>query len=759
MNRLKRVTITIAALVLGWLCPWLPPVQGSSYYRDDPAEPWHIAADTVIYDDRDNVYIGRGNVSITKTHRNLSADVVRFDQKRMQAEAAGNVVLIVGNDVFTGSRVQIDLNRETGTLYQGSIFLAQNHFHIKGEKIEKLGPATYAAQMATLTSCDGQRPDWKITGRKINVTVEGYGAITHGAFWVGPLPVLYSPLFFFPAKTKRQTGLLAPQIGYSERTWESYSQPFFWAINDSSDATFYVNHMERRGTRGGVEYRYLWSQDAYGTLMLDGFKDEKIDNGQAESSQLWGFIGDTAPRPNQDRWWLRMKHDQVLAKAFNLRLDLDLVSDQDYLHEFRSGYMGFDYTDAYFSKTFGRDLDTDDETARLNRLLVSRLWPAWSLNAESRWYDDVINRRQNDINAQVQQLPVVQLASARQQVARTPFYYDLESLYSYTYKEQMRRRHMADVHPRAYLPVRYKNILALEPSVGVRETAWYMDHDDTTAAATDDALSRELYDARLDLSSQISRVFSLGSRRYDRLKHAIRPQITHEYIPGIDESRYPDTVGERNRVTYWLTQFFTLRSRSNQEGQGQTGEDRAWDHRYRQLARLQVGQSYDINEAREDNPFNRADPSRRMPFSPVIADVIFAPSRYVAIEADAARSPYHSYYDFHNVGAIFADRRGDQLTVEHRYRHDFSETFFTELQVVLTDRLSTFADYERNLHDDRDISYGAGFFYQSQCWSFQFEYVEEDDDRRYALMVHLEGLGQLGRKATARKLENPLETE
>jgi len=731
--------------------------QGSldaSVYRDDPSVPWHIAADEILFDDRENVYIAKGNVSITKPRRNLSADWVRFDQRNMKAEARGNVVLVAGNDVFTGARAEIDLTYETGTLYQGTVFLSQNHFHIKGERIEKLGPATYAAEKASVTTCDGNRPDWKITGRKLNVTVEGYGSITHGTMWAGPIPFVYAPLFFFPAKTKRQTGLLAPQFGYSERTWESYTQPFFWAISDSSDATFYINHMERRGTRPGVEYRWAIAEDSFGTLMADGFNDAKIDNGLGESSRLWGYTGDGALRPNKDRWWLRMKTDHRFANDFNLMLDIDLVSDQDYLQEFKDGYMGFEKTDDYFTKTFGRDLDTEDETARLNRMLVNRIWPAWSLNAETRWYDDVVNRRQGGVNGQVQQLPLVQFTGAKQKLAGSSFYFDMDSAYEYTYQEQRRRRHRADLYPRVYYPTRFQRYLAVEPSVGARETVWYMDHDDTTPASKDSDLSRHIYDTRLDLSSQVYRIFDFNTDAYDRIKHAVRPRIVHDYLPSHNQNRFPDTVAKRNVVTYSLTNFFTLRSRPTEDPNAAAPE--AMLPHYRQFSRFRVLQSYDINAAKDDDTATRADANRRTPFSPVVAELLFAPTPYLSLEADAARSPYHGHYDYHNVGAAVADRRGDRLTVEHRYRHKTSETIFSELEIVLTPKLSTYVDYERNRRDDRDVSHGIGFFYESQCWAFQAEYVEEEDDRRYAFMIHFEGLGKIGKGIQARKLENPM---
>jgi LPS-assembly protein len=81
--------------------------------KDDPKAPWHIIADEIHYDDTINQYIAKGNVTITKQGKNLSADYVRFDQKNMKAFATGHVIMTAGQDILTGSRMEMDLNAET----------------------------------------------------------------------------------------------------------------------------------------------------------------------------------------------------------------------------------------------------------------------------------------------------------------------------------------------------------------------------------------------------------------------------------------------------------------------------------------------------------------------------------------------------------------------------------------------------------------------------------------------------------------------
>jgi len=428
--------------------------ESSQLFKDDKNVPWHIVADEITYDDKMKVYTGTGQVVITKKNKNLSADYVLFDQSTMEVSADGHVVMTVGENILTGSRMEMNLDAETGTVYDGTIFLQENHFYIKGDKIQKVGEDSYTADKASVSSCDGDQPAWKITGRNLKITVEGYGVVKHAALWAKKVPVLYTPYLVFPAKLKRQSGLLAPQFGYDDRKGAVYLQPLYWAINESSDATFYSHFMSQRGEKLGAEYRYVLDEQSKGTLMFDFLDDRKVDDGSPGSDQ-WGFDGDDVLRPNSDRYWFRAKHDQALPSGFLARLDIDYVSDQDYLREFQYGYNGFDETRAYFNKVFGRELDEYDNPVRLNRLNVNRNWSLYSLNAELRWYDDVINRRQSETDDTLQQLPAITFDGAKQKILTSPFYFDLKSEYTYFYSEDALRGHRGDVYPRLYLPYLY----------------------------------------------------------------------------------------------------------------------------------------------------------------------------------------------------------------------------------------------------------------------------------------------------------------
>jgi len=747
------ILIPIIMLILTFNC------KAASFkpeFDNNTEAPWHITADDLSYDKKTGQYIAMGNVIITKQEKRLTADFVRFDQQTMNVLADGHVIMTVKEDVLTGSRMEINLEAEVGTIYNGTLFISKNHFYISGDTIRKTGKDTYDIDKASATTCDGDNPAWKITGRNLKVTLEGYGFVQHAALWAKKVPVIYSPFFVFPAKIKRQSGLLPPQIGYSDRKGEMYLQPFFWAINESSDATFYVHHMERRGDKIGLEYRYIPDDQSKGILMYDFLNDMKTDDGTGESSDKWGYEDDDELRPNSDRYWFRMKHDQAMPFGFFAKLDIDIVSDQDYLTEFKRGHTGFEETDSYFNKNFGRDIDDYNDSTRVNRLNLNKIWTKYSLNAEARWYDNVINRRWKDTDTTLQKLPFVDFNALKQQIFNSPLYFDLDSGYTYFYRQDgtedlTRRGHRMDVHPRVYLPYRFKNYFNIEPSLGVTETIWYVDKDDQSLSEKEETQSREIYDIKLDLSTDIFRVYDANGKHISKIKHLIRPQVIYDYISPMNQEKYPnfdslDRIDKKNLITYSITNTFTSRSQKHaaDKHSPKNENDQPIGYEYDQFCRLKLEQSYDINEEKEDNPSKWANQKSKEPFSPVHLEFELIPNRYFSLRGDAEWSPYDNRLQSHNVWVNLSDKRGDKLFIEHRYEYDSIKSIYLHLDLILSDRLSSYGEYERNIHEQKDILSSLGFLYRAQCWSINLMYSDEDDDSRYAFMINLYGLGEFG---------------
>ncbi len=721
-----------------------PPVLADSppVHASGPA--WQVDADRLEYDQVNKAYLAFGNVRIQQEDYTLSADKIQLNSDTHQAQAEGNVRLVSGRDVLSGRRLLFNLDDKTGTLTDGDVFLSRNHLYLRSREIRKTGPQTYTASKVQITSCDGDHPDWKLTGSDFKVTIEGYGTARNAALWAGRVPVLYSPYLIFPVKLQRQSGLLLPVIALSDRRGTEYTQPFFWAIGDSSDATLYAHTMTLRGVRTGIEYRYVASEETFGTMMVEGFDDDKVDDGTDDATERWGYGDDNEVRLNTDRYWFRMKHDQALAGDFNAKLDLDVVSDQDYLNEFRGSYNGYSDTSGYFQRTFGRELDDYNDPVRLNRLNLNRIWNRYTFNADLRWYDDVIKRRNNEPDNTLQQLPRISFDGVKQPLGGSPLYHDLTSSYTYFYRIDGPRGHRGDLYPRLYYPFDLFDGVSIEPSAGLRQTFWQVDFDELSPGKESESHSRTIYDLRLDISSEFYRIFDFSMAGSDRLKHTVTPEVIYEFTPDQDQTDLPqfdtiDTIESRNLITYGITNTFTARTPLERAGE-QTG------YRYTPFLRFKVDQSFDIDKDQENDP---------EPFSDIGAELDLTPGKYISIDADARWSVYAYQFETINSALIFWSPRGDLLSADYRYTRetvdgadDGIETLVLGGEWHVSDMWQARGGLEQNLIDHRLIETRLGVSYRSQCWGldfdYQVEYTGERDNHSVTVMFNLLGLGSIG---------------
>jgi LPS-assembly protein len=420
------------------------------------------------------------------------------------------------------------------------------------------------------------------------------------------------------------------------------------------------------------------------------------------------------------------------------------VSDQDYLREFYSGYSGYRDSDRYFLDEWGRGLEDRTESVRRNQLNLNTTWQQFSLNADIRWYDDVIIRKNNDPDPTLQMLPHVEFDSSRTELPQTPFYLDLDSSYDYFWRDIGTKGHRMDLHPRFYYPVELLKYLAFEPSVGVRETAWQVEkYEDEDPERDDHFEYRTVFDFKADLSTEFSRVYDMGSRTVRKIRHAVRPQVVYDYIPVPDQDDYPyfegiDRIEEQHILTYSITNYFTAKTITPQEA-GTNEREHSQKSCYDDFCRIKLWQSYDIREAR-----GHVESGKKRPFSDIEGEVELRLSDYVDLDADVAWSPYDGNFTSYNALLALGNDRGDNAFIDYRYTRGETESIRARLNVKLFDPVSAYCEAERDLKDTQGVETVVGFRYEPQCWSIDIGYTRDSaiDSYGYLFEIKLHGLGK-----------------
>ena len=753
MTRSNSVGIPKAWIVLFWIslaCFLLIPASGSAEkanslmqglssesFKSKTQEMWKIEAERISYDKKRKVYEAEGNVRITSEDRSIQANWARLYNETQEVRLRGDVLVRYGADWLKGEEVEWNLETETGRVDGGLVYLAENHFYVEGEHIAKIGPLQYKLHDGFITTCDPDRADWKVRYQELKIDADGITWAKHTSFWIGSIPVLYSPFVALPIQRNRQSGFLVPWGGYSDLNGLQGEVPFFWAIREDMDATFFGRYMEERGWMSGLEYRIANRTWGEGTWIFNYLHD------QADKSHL-ADLG--YPFETKGRYWIRSRHTVALPQEIEAHVDLDLVSDRNFLREFEDGSSSWSYSNDAFLKASGRGiLDDETITARESDLYVNKRSDSTLLYLNATYWDQTDPALDEQT---LQRLPALAFNVAPSWIGDRDFYYDVQSAFVNYWREEGDQGQRLDINPRVHYPFRWSGYLDLEPSVGLRATAYSVEWQDDSLSGWQ---GRFLPDVRLELTSRLNRVYPLNMGNFIAVQHAFRPELIYEYMPEVDQDELPDfdssdKIEERHGISYGFTNFLTTKvNERDAKGNPVTS--------YRELARMRIFQTLNIRRSATNLRFGpdqeflirRGDEGEKRRFSNVNVLLDILPTRYVTLTYDAGFSPEDAGAAHHSLYSTLASGRGDFLRIGYQYWEDTPiDELIAESDIKILPNLyfNTYHDYS---FDQKELfEQGYGVKYQHGCWGVRLVYEKEADDQRVALSVNLLGLGEVG---------------
>jgi LPS-assembly protein len=704
--------------------------------KDIAEGPVRIEADRITYDEDEGTLHATGKVVITFSRGFLKADTVVLNRGTNMALAEGQVLVHSDQDVLEGEKVLFNIVTKNGTATDGKIYIALNHMHVKGERIEKKGEATYRCENATVTTCDGINPDWRILGSDLDVTIDGYGVLKHGRFLAGNVPIFYIPYFVFPAKTTRQSGFLPPLFTFStDKDGTDVELPFFWAISESADATFYQRYMEKRGYKQGVEFRYFLSPETFGTLYADYISDRKwITKPDEWVSRDW--------QGDRTRWSFYLNHETNFGSGFSLRSDIRHVSDHWYFRDFSSyNYYLSNYSQSGETRFRRVSFLGNESLGSLNSMVrLTKDWSLYNLTALVSHTDDFTSL---DNKATLQAYPVVTLAGFRQPLFKSPLLWQFNATYVNFYRQEGLKGHLWELNPSLSLPIKLGPYAQATATAGYLGSIW--ERTDSGTDAGDKSGNRQEFPLGASLSTEFNRVFVVGGPDkigVEKIMHAIKPEIFYNYnfIPNItSQERAPDYLarfGYQNSLTYTLTNTLISRKR------GANGTIS-----YQQMMRLLLGQTYNLLENTRE--VTGVDGDIRRPLSDVIVELDLTPIPNFSLIARNAYSVNYGDWPTSNYSMTVFDNRGDLLSLGYlntkTLGYNVKQTVMEELNLFLKASVTSSLDaiylLRKNLLDRKTIESTYGVKYSKQCWSVELRVSSMENYMIVMVYFSLLGLG------------------
>lgn len=210
-----------------------------------------VFAKKAIRRNEGKIFEAIGNAVIIHGEETLYGHAAKFDVEKGLFEINGNVRYITKDLTLYGS--YLNYSTKDGKMLIDNARLITPGYRIVARKVRKVGVNDYIAEEAEFTTCKDCTESWTVYGEKVFVTTNQYVRVRNALLRVKGADFFYLPYVIFPIKNERETGVLFPTISTSGDF--SYAQPWFWAINQSTDMTLTPTIWASEGWGGDVEFR------------------------------------------------------------------------------------------------------------------------------------------------------------------------------------------------------------------------------------------------------------------------------------------------------------------------------------------------------------------------------------------------------------------------------------------------------------------------------------------------------------------------
>ncbi|MEO8382343.1 MAG: LPS assembly protein LptD [Acidobacteriota bacterium] len=720
-----------------------------------------IAPGGVTEGEKDQYAIFSGGVTIEYQDIKLVADKVTFNQRTRDVVAEGNVIIDQGPTRITATQAIYNLNSKTGTFFN-STGTMDPAMYFSGDRIEKVDEDTYRLTNGVFTSCDLDRPAWSFHVGNADVTLDDYARMRNISFRAGGIPVFWTPRLIWPTKRDRSQGFLIPRARFSDTFGTRLETGYFVPFGESVDATLYADVSSEKYFGGGIELRYVPSEN----IKIGDLRARFVNN---------------APEKRLE-WKYEFKHAQEnLPGGFRGVVDMQDYSRLDFFRDYDDDTNILTksniYSSAYLTKnrpTYSLNVLADRRDYEL--LQVDPNNPAAVVTARQRY----------------EQLPSLQFRMYPRRVAGTPFYFTLESsssrLRTGGVDPQGQRTIDADyfrtdIFPTVSMRLRTPQWLAVKPQLAVRQTTYTASLQRICDPVEGEAPSaeclacelnpnlavcsrRELRDdegiSRFYAQGQVevvgpsmSKVFNRSAGGFSRFKHIIEPRVRYIYtsdvknqaeIARFDSVDTPFLPIVRDSVEYSLTQRII--------GKEATKEGNA-----RELLSFALRQSVALSD-----PFTRTGTSgvAENKFTPLLATLRFNPYQTVTVDANASFGNVSHQADSMSLSAnlVGTGKQADKylgFTYFASFDTPGSDDGRSQIRInsgsfLIRDRLRADVQLNYDVTEGRFLEHRYLTGWTGSCYGIALEYrryrlfgaTETKERASYGVAITLKNVGTIG---------------
>jgi len=279
-----------------------------------------ILSDKAFHKSSENSYEAHGNVIIKLKTDSIYGEKASLSP--LKAQVWGNVRYVGPQITLYGTKIDYDLKESKISVFNAK--LVDPNFTVFGKKIDRFSDGHFEAQDAEYSTCRDCPSSWSVQGSEVRIVPNQYIYMKHAFIKIKGVTIVYFPYIVFPIKKDRETGLLSPKLGFDLERGFYFKQPFFWAINRSSDLTVSPISFGQRALGAEWEYRSAINNNSdfkfFNMQSVDKiWRPGKLNEDKSGTSNLRQFYDfNLHYMPNNKR---------VLFAQGKALSDLDILSD------------------------------------------------------------------------------------------------------------------------------------------------------------------------------------------------------------------------------------------------------------------------------------------------------------------------------------------------------------------------------------------------------------------------------------------------
>lgn len=467
----------------------------------EAAMPIVVNGDKVEYDHAKRRVIGTGNVSITYRDIKITCEKIVVDIDKKEGLAEGDVTLYQEGNVFSADKVLYNFEKKTGQLIKGGMYMEP--WYGRAESIDKLDEKVFKLNKSYITTCEFEKPHYRIEAKTIKVYLDDRVTAWHVFFYAGDIPVMYSPYYNHPLKDNLPQVHVVP--GHNDE-WGTYLLTAWrYYFHPDSRGHIHFDWRSKRGFAEGIDYKYGLSKFGRGNCRFYFLHDKEPDQSQELGTEL-----------PSERWRLQLRHKWDVDENTFMAGEFHKLSDQDFIKDF------------FYKEEYERE-----NQPRTYLTLIG---------AEENYALSVLYREKvNDFFTVTERLPEVKLDIRKLKLLNNlDLYYRNESSFvklNQNYAKDVSRAERPadnydairiDSYNELSYPFKLLGFLSVNPFIGTRETFYSKDK------SRNDNVTRYLFTTGADLYTRFYKIYDfetdfLNLDIHD-IRHLITPSIKYAYI-------------------------------------------------------------------------------------------------------------------------------------------------------------------------------------------------------------------------------------